>query len=62
MRGGAVPVVLARSDADAVAGADDLDGLAAALDQADALGDEQALAQRVAVPGRSRTITPYGQI
>jgi hypothetical protein len=62
VRGGAVPVVLARSDVDAVPGADDQDGLAAALDQADALGGEQALAQRVAVPGRPRTTTPYGQI
>ena len=47
---GAVPVLLVGLEEDAVAGADDLDGSAAALAQADALGDEDGLAQRVAVP------------
>ena len=47
---GAVPVLLVGLEEDAVAGADDLDGSAAALAQADAFGDEHGLAQRVAVP------------
>src|SRR4051812_30123923 len=47
---GAVPVLLVGLEQDAVAGADDLDGAAAALAQPDALGDEDGLAERVAVP------------
>jgi hypothetical protein len=43
-------VLLVGLEQDAVAGADDLDRAAAALAQADALGDEDGLAQRVAVP------------
>ena len=43
--GGAVPVLLVGLEEDAVAGADDLDGSAAALAQADALGDEDGLAR-----------------
>src|SRR4029453_16281606 len=49
--GGAVPVPLARGRVDGLAGMD-LDDLAAAgLDEADALGDVEGLAQGVAVPG-----------
>src|SRR5207247_2852237 len=51
LRGGAVPVVLAGLEIDAVAGADDLDGTAAALAAADALGDVDRLAEGVGVPG-----------
>jgi hypothetical protein len=47
-------MLFVRLDADAVAGADDLDGSAAALHQADALSDEQGLTERVAVPGGAR--------
>jgi hypothetical protein len=47
---GAVPVLFVGLEEDAVTGADDLDGSAAALAQADAFGDEDGLAQRVAVP------------
>src|SRR4051812_28203590 len=54
VRGGAVPVVLAWLEEDAVAGADDLDGAALALAEADALGDEDRLAVRVGVPGGAR--------
>src|SRR5919204_4527815 len=53
-RRGAVPVVLARLEEDAVARADDLDRAAAPLAQADALGDVDGLAVRVRVPGRPR--------
>jgi hypothetical protein len=58
--GGAVPVLLVGLDVDAVAGLDDLDGAAAALAQADALGDEQALSegwrcQAVRAPGMKWT-------
>ena len=51
VRGGAVPVVLAGLEEDAVAGADLLDRAALALAAADALGDEDRLAVRVGVPG-----------
>jgi hypothetical protein len=51
---GAVPVVLARFEEDAVAGTDDLDGPAFALTEADPLGDEDRLAVRVGVPGGAR--------
>src|SRR4051812_6564995 len=50
----AVPVVLARLEEDAVAGADVFDRAAFALAQADALGDEDRLAVRVGVPGGAR--------
>jgi hypothetical protein len=43
---GAVPVLFVGFEEDAVTGADDLDGSAAALAQADAFGDEDGLAQR----------------
>src|SRR4051812_5506176 len=46
---GAVPVLLVGLEQDAVTGADDLDRATPALAQADALGDEDGLAQRVAV-------------
>jgi hypothetical protein len=45
VRGGAVPVVLAGLEEDAVAGADLLDRAALALAEADALGDEDGLAR-----------------
>src|SRR3989442_972914 len=51
-RGGAVPVVLAGLEEDAVAGADDFDRAAPALRAADALGDVDRLAVGVGVPGR----------
>src|SRR3954453_19931125 len=51
---GAVPVVLAGLEEDAVAGADDLDRSALALAEADALGDEDRLAVRVRVPCGAR--------
>src|SRR3954454_3382687 len=54
VRGGAVPVVLTGLEEDAVAGADDLDGAAFALAEADALGDEDRLTVRVGVPGGAR--------
>src|SRR3954464_10549770 len=54
VRGGAVPVVLARLEEDTVAGADLLDRAALALAEADALGDEDRLAVRVRVPGGAR--------
>ena len=47
---GAVPVFLVGFEQDAVAGADDLDRAAAALAQADALGDKDGLSERVGVP------------
>src|SRR5262245_44719218 len=53
-RGGAVRVVLARLEEDAVAGADDLDRPALTLAEADALGDPDRLAARVRVPGGAR--------
>jgi hypothetical protein len=43
IRRGTVPVMLARLEEDAVAGADDLDGTAAALAEPDALGDPDRL-------------------
>jgi hypothetical protein len=46
----AVPVILARLEEDAVAGANHLDGLAAALAEADALGDVDCLAVRMGTP------------
>jgi hypothetical protein len=49
-RSGAVPVVFARLE-DAVAGADDLDGAAFVLAEADAFGDPDRLAVRMRVPG-----------
>src|SRR3954452_1955139 len=52
--GGAVPVILARLEEDAVAGADLFDRAALALAAADALGDEDRLAVRVGVPGGAR--------
>src|SRR6266550_3005202 len=48
---GAVPVVFAGLEEDAVAGADDLDGAAFALAESDAFGDVDRLAVRVDVPG-----------
>jgi hypothetical protein len=42
-----MPVILARLEEDAVAGPDHLDGLAAALAEADALGDVDRLAVRM---------------
>jgi hypothetical protein len=48
--GGAVPVVLARLDEDAVAGADHLDRAAFPLAEADALADPDRLPMRVRVP------------
>ena len=48
----AVPVLLARLEEDAVAGPDHLDRPAAALREAEALGDEDGLAVRVGVPRR----------
>ena len=52
--GGAVPVVLAGLEEDAVAGADLLDRPASALAAADAFRDVDRLAERVSVPGRAR--------
>src|SRR4051794_38222585 len=54
VRGRAVPVVLARLEEDAVAGADDLDAVTLALAEADAFGDEYGLPVRVGVPGGAR--------
>src|SRR4051794_33210340 len=51
VRRGAVPVVFAGLEEDAVAGADDLDRPALALAPADALGDEDRLPVGVGVPG-----------
>src|SRR3954447_2660349 len=51
---GAVPVVLARLEEDAVAGADDLHLTALALAEADTLGHEDRLAVRMGVPGGPR--------
>src|SRR3954453_7076906 len=53
-RRGAVPVVLAGLEEDAVAGSDDLDRAAFALAEADAFGDPDRLAERVRVPGGAR--------
>jgi hypothetical protein len=50
--GGAVPVLLVGLDVDAVARADHFDRAAAALDQSDPLGDEEALSKGVTVPGQ----------
>ena len=52
--GGAVPVVLAGLEEHTVAGADDLDGAAFALAEADPLGDVDRLPERVGVPGGAR--------
>src|SRR3954469_8758120 len=52
--GCAVPVVLARLEEDAVAGADDLDRTVLALAEADALGDPDRLPARMGVPGGAR--------
>ncbi len=49
--GGAVPVVFAGLEEDAVAGTDDLDRRAFALAEANAVGDPDCLAARVGVPG-----------
>jgi len=46
-------MVLSRLEEDSVAGADLLDRAALALAAADALGDEDRLAERVRVPGRA---------
>jgi hypothetical protein len=46
-----VPVVFARLEEDAVAGADDLDSAAFVLAEADAFGDPDCLAVRMRVPG-----------
>jgi hypothetical protein len=51
---GAVPVLLAGLEVDAIAGCDDLDGAAFALAEADALGDVDRLPEGVGVPGRAR--------
>src|SRR5438094_6545273 len=53
VRSRAMPVLLARLEEDAVAGADLLDRAAAALAEADALGDPDRLAVRVRMPCRS---------
>ena len=50
-RGGAVPVLLARLEEDAVSGPDHLDRAAAPLAEADAFGDPDRLAVWVRVPG-----------
>src|SRR3954465_2774253 len=52
--GGAVPVVLAGLEEDAVAGADLFDRAAFALAEADTLGDEDRLSVRVGGPGGAR--------
>ncbi len=49
-----MPVVLARLKEDAVPRADHLDGAAATLAEAEALGDEDGLAVGVGVPRGSR--------
>jgi hypothetical protein len=56
VRGGAVPVLLAGLDEDAVAGADDRDRPAAALAASDAFRDTDGLAVGVGVPGCSRAL------
>src|SRR3954453_12046110 len=53
-RCGTVPVVFARLEEDAVAGADDLDVAALTLAEANAFGDPDGLAERVGVPGGAR--------
>ena len=50
-RSGAVPVLLARLEEDAIARPDDLDRAAAPLRVTDSLGDPDRLAVRVGVPG-----------
>ncbi len=52
--GVAPPVLFVGLDVDAVSGADGLDWSAAALDEADAFGDEKALPEWVAVPSSPR--------
>ena len=57
-----MPVILARLEEHAVAGADDFDGSALALAEADALGDEDGLAcgwvcHAVRAPGVKWTFT-----
>src|SRR3954452_829392 len=54
VRGGAVPVVLAGLEEDAVAGADLFNRAAFTLAAADALGDEDRLTVRVGVPRGAR--------
>ena len=64
VRGGAVPVILAGLEEDAVAGADDLDRAAAALAAADALGDVDGLAEGMGVPrgpGAGREVDTGGR-
>jgi len=51
---GAVPVLFTGLEEDAVAGSDDFDRSAAALRDADALGDVDGLAIGVRVPRRAR--------
>src|SRR3954454_2992667 len=48
--GGPVPVLLVGLEQHAVTGPDDLDRAASALAEPDALGDEDCLAERVAMP------------
>src|ERR1700722_3222834 len=48
---GTVPMILARFEVDTVTRSDDLDRSAASLASADAVGDVDALATRVSVPG-----------
>ena len=55
VRGGAVPVLLVGVGVDDVAGTDVEDGLAAGLDEPDALGDVERLAHGVRMPGRAGT-------
>src|SRR5437868_4783975 len=52
-RRGAVPVVLAGLEEDAVAGPNHVDRAAFALAEADAFGDPDRLAERVGVPSRA---------
>src|SRR5436309_2815521 len=54
VRSRAVPVLLARLEEDAIAGADHFDRPAAPLAEADALGDPDRLAVRVRVPRGAR--------
>ena len=54
VRRGAMPVLLAGLEEDAVAGPDHLDRPAFALAEADALGDPDRLAARMGVPGGAR--------
>ncbi len=55
VRGGAMPVPLARRDRHTVAGAQAQGGLPALADQADAGDDHEDLPERMGVPCRPRT-------